>query len=1054
MSIYTLPDEKTQISSMNFPEGSVDVFLDDLGQTQAFLQSSSGIFYRISIRGIPKQLNIPEDSLFKTADKWRDHVAKILAREFYPELRSHEIIFHKRALGGLPPTAIILPDVTQPIEHFERGKLAESGNEWIRKYIPPIAGELSSRSIEIGIGGAATAGLIRIGVPPTFAIPIGIAFGTAAGVIGGTEIREEITKGYKYIFSACEAPTLQPMPSEEEIQLNVDRILNVSSPEDLNELKSNWQERGITDAIIFLKLHAFFKEKVAEIEGLRGRIPAADIKLMGKKWGQAFWCLSKLLSSDKSQVIQTVGSALPIVSNIWARIQQGKLSTWAKAALVGDVVSIGSLIASLVIPTNPLQAELQADVRALQEDISRLNSSIRNMQNSLSRELTDLKYIMGAVFNEIQALRLDLIHRVDFWGCHIQKDLQEILTRLTELGIDTQIRSEFRSPQDLFLSNFATQGANILTDTVTNYINLCQAFGTRGWKDQLYSGSNLTVSNVKAALCNVPVLLRGRFLIKYMREKNLVPNEQGDRRFIDEFGNPDILILSLDGLLEFLSTCLAQNIWPEVFKLPVRNALNAFLNSIDVYQKWVGSIQSNPVLFPHLLNKYEEAFILPYDRLLRAISVLPQGANLPITPETIVSITEDIEEAHLLLQAFLQTGFPMSFRYDPNMWALFFVNNPTSHPLLPSAEKVHHYLSNLNSQNVENASMRLKAQKWQVSDSVAVLAQLIRLKQIAISERENPDDPNSSFKQESFEPFVLAKQTIYAFGHKLFAEDQQFSMAAPRLWYSVTEPEELERDASLLEAVRFGFVTRVMQLVDADQTLLEASNLVQERLPLIHYAALCGQVAVCELLRNKGVLLDVCDIEGNTPSHWAVIGGHFDLLQQFIEWGAPYKKSNAKGLTPESLPMTSSERASYERAVRLGVFKFFEKTHSAEEAKKRGNYQEAIDIYKRERDVLIRDNPNAARQAHILNYIQEKDKQFAKEIEDWRIYYNSLKYKKHGSKLQREDKRGSEVYARSGRFEEEKIKLKEELESLNNWAPDPIIKELIEDKIQELQSLL
>jgi ankyrin repeat protein len=74
----------------------------------------------------------------------------------------------------------------------------------------------------------------------------------------------------------------------------------------------------------------------------------------------------------------------------------------------------------------------------------------------------------------------------------------------------------------------------------------------------------------------------------------------------------------------------------------------------------------------------------------------------------------------------------------------------------------------------------------------------------------------------------------------------------------------------------------------------------------LHWAARADQTAIIELLIRHGKsslqrpirLTELCNQNGDTPLHVAVIEGHYDAVHTLIQCGSSLNRQNLDGLTP------------------------------------------------------------------------------------------------------------------------------------------------------------
>ncbi|KAI6891954.1 hypothetical protein KC318_g13404, partial [Hortaea werneckii] len=93
--------------------------------------------------------------------------------------------------------------------------------------------------------------------------------------------------------------------------------------------------------------------------------------------------------------------------------------------------------------------------------------------------------------------------------------------------------------------------------------------------------------------------------------------------------------------------------------------------------------------------------------------------------------------------------------------------------------------------------------------------------------------------------------------------------------------------------------------IDAARLLLKHGARVSLRsaasdnglLPL-HQAAITSQTAMCELLLERGALVDAPDDEGNTALHYAATSGSASTVQALLRAGADVNLKQSQGLTP------------------------------------------------------------------------------------------------------------------------------------------------------------
>ena len=75
----------------------------------------------------------------------------------------------------------------------------------------------------------------------------------------------------------------------------------------------------------------------------------------------------------------------------------------------------------------------------------------------------------------------------------------------------------------------------------------------------------------------------------------------------------------------------------------------------------------------------------------------------------------------------------------------------------------------------------------------------------------------------------------------------------------------------------------ITMLISNNQTDLHALD-KNRRTPL-HHASFHGNTVTCETLLNQGADLEVQTIEGLTPLHVAIIGGHEEIVKLLIKRG-------------------------------------------------------------------------------------------------------------------------------------------------------------------------
>ena len=984
------------------------IFLNDSGKTQALLHSSSGRLRAISVRGIPQQFKMPNDSSFKNVSKWHAHIIRTLKVEFYTELRFDELVFHKRAWGGVPPTGYELEQNVP--EDLLKNWSSDSSWRTCLSSAGPIGGTAIAFKLTPKIG--------RVCSLLTGKFPQAIIF---AGIV------EALTQIVNYI--------IKTPPNAEEKTL----IENVAEekPGALAALKSSFEEKGVTEADIEAGLHKSFRDELPHFEELSKN----SNQLAFQSWEKAFCLLASLIPNAKlSKSFQKVGSATALAFNAWSQFRSIKLSTWAKVAVAGDVISAAAMILSLF-------SDGKTPDQLIQDEIKELDRSIKKMQNDLSRELGDIRYKLGDIFDELHSLRFEILNLTDFLDRRMTAQ-KAAVTQAVALAIDQVLCSLFSTPRNKFLTQCDRPFNPLTRAQIEDYIALCLSWGGTEWTSDKFTiglWPSFKESDVIPALRGTLEIYRGRFLLGYLVKTGVTTPAQ----HAIPFGNPIILMQGIDGLLAFLAKYRSRGLLGNKHVLKVvKGTLIKFLELSNQYQAWIKSIQLQPTLFSQLLDKYKTALIEPYEDLLLAVSGNPGPSvshlKFLLDPILLSAKMEKIENRYLLLQSTLKTGFPLSYYKDP-MWRPFFQDGKEAPAFIPSRSAVEANLRTLEtSPNTDTIRMRLNAQMWQVMDNISALDCIISLKRVAVL---------GPLQQERFEPLVLAKQAIHTFGAELFPKEPLFKITIPPLRYSITEASKLETEGNVLEAIRFGCLDRLTKLTDADPKLLGAGVVAESRLPLIHYAALCGQVEVCWLLKSKGVSLQDRDAEGNTPAHWAVIGGHFTLLQQLIEWDIPHTETNAQGLKPASLLLPAEDQL-YQNSVCLGKFKFFEKIHPAEEAVKKGNYQFAIDLYQG----MLKD-PNADERARISEIIRTCPLNHEKERDELPKYV----YKGKGKACCKEDMKQRMLFnpiqqRRMDRVAEfwgkKRVAAQEELKTLPPFLLEPTIQRAIEARIQKLQTLL
>ena len=75
----------------------------------------------------------------------------------------------------------------------------------------------------------------------------------------------------------------------------------------------------------------------------------------------------------------------------------------------------------------------------------------------------------------------------------------------------------------------------------------------------------------------------------------------------------------------------------------------------------------------------------------------------------------------------------------------------------------------------------------------------------------------------------------------------------------------------------------IAMLLSNHQTDLQALD-KNRRTPL-HHACFYGNTITCETLLNQGAELEAQTIEGQTPLHIAIIGGHEEIVKLLIKRG-------------------------------------------------------------------------------------------------------------------------------------------------------------------------
>ena len=115
-------------------------------------------------------------------------------------------------------------------------------------------------------------------------------------------------------------------------------------------------------------------------------------------------------------------------------------------------------------------------------------------------------------------------------------------------------------------------------------------------------------------------------------------------------------------------------------------------------------------------------------------------------------------------------------------------------------------------------------------------------------------------------------------------------------------PEESESDIIefLIDSARSGEATDV---ADIEQILDDNVNFINSRnefgQSMLHYACANGNARILDLLLSdkykSAIDINIQNIEGNTPLHWAAVNNQFDTLKKLLDVGCDCAVKNLAG---------------------------------------------------------------------------------------------------------------------------------------------------------------
>ena len=65
-----------------------------------------------------------------------------------------------------------------------------------------------------------------------------------------------------------------------------------------------------------------------------------------------------------------------------------------------------------------------------------------------------------------------------------------------------------------------------------------------------------------------------------------------------------------------------------------------------------------------------------------------------------------------------------------------------------------------------------------------------------------------------------------------------------------------------------------------------------------HYTALSRDSSLLDLITSYNLDINCCDVDGDSPLHYAVINGDVKMVKKLLKYGANYKIRNKNGITP------------------------------------------------------------------------------------------------------------------------------------------------------------